>query len=146
MKAKAFTKLHLFETLDLKSPLLRFCFQFGVSDISGLLQLWQVSSTNASSDAFQVNFCERRETSNRIDQNSDRSEPNQAISFVGHSTFDVCRYFLRSISACWNPKSTNLVGWSRARSRSSFLQYGPRSGILPRCNYRGYFKMLGTYL
>ena len=56
--------------------------------MSGLLQLWQVSSTNASSDAFQVNFCERTESFNLIDQNSDRGEPNQPIPFVGHSVFD----------------------------------------------------------
>lgn len=58
-----------------------FFFQFGVSDMSGLLQLWQVSSTNASSDAFQVNFCERTE-SFKPHRSELRSRWTQSINFT----------------------------------------------------------------
>ncbi|XP_068740234.1 dmX-like protein 2 [Montipora capricornis] len=47
--------------------------KFGVSDASGQLQLWQVSSTNASSDAFLTLKCHNKQTSD--------------FAFVGSSSF-----------------------------------------------------------
>lgn len=124
-----------------------FFFQFGVSDMSGLLQLWQVSSTNASSDAFQVNFCERTETfkPHRLEL---RSKWTQSINFICWSLslwcLSDCRYFSSSISACWNPISLNLIDQSSARiAYPAFCDkdHGPEFSA---CNFRGLFKMLLT--
>ena len=43
--------------------------------------------------------------------------------------------FFSSIWAGRIPKSSNLIGWSRARDRSSFLRYGLRAGFFPRCTW-----------